>query len=219
LCLLDVKATMVEVQGPFVSNGILRETFPQGFPKEETLGDDLRRLRLAYEAWQDSPAFDLAAHQEWLRFVLTEVLEFEDVLLATGQAIPQSLRVHLAEARAEVAPDLVVTTAPEEDLLGNPSAPQALIPVFFAARGQKLEKPLSSESARTNNREAGDAFNTAGWTDPSARGSSFTQDHAHEANPQTPVLGVLGGIGAAVPDRVVTVQILLRVANAERQIV
>jgi hypothetical protein len=32
--------------------------------------------------------------------------------------------------------------------------------------------------AFTNNREAGDAFNTAGWTDPSARGSSFTVDHA-----------------------------------------
>jgi hypothetical protein len=32
--------------------------------------------------------------------------------------------------------------------------------------------------AFTNNREAGDAFNTAGWTDPSARGSRFTQDHA-----------------------------------------
>jgi hypothetical protein len=32
--------------------------------------------------------------------------------------------------------------------------------------------------AFTNNREAGDAFNSAGWTDPSARGSSFTQDHA-----------------------------------------
>jgi hypothetical protein len=32
--------------------------------------------------------------------------------------------------------------------------------------------------AFTNNREAGDAFNTAGWTDPSARGSSFTRDHA-----------------------------------------
>src|SRR5207249_566035 len=32
--------------------------------------------------------------------------------------------------------------------------------------------------AFTNNREAGDAFHTAGWDDPSARGSSFTQDHA-----------------------------------------
>lgn len=30
--------------------------------------------------------------------------------------------------------------------------------------------------AFTNNREAGDAFHTAGWSDPSARGSSFTRD-------------------------------------------
>ena len=29
----------------------------------------------------------------------------------------------------------------------------------------------------TNNREAGDAFNTLGWDDPSARGSSFTRDY------------------------------------------
>jgi outer membrane receptor protein involved in Fe transport len=32
--------------------------------------------------------------------------------------------------------------------------------------------------AFTNNREAGDAFNTGGLTDGSARGSSFTEDHA-----------------------------------------
>jgi len=32
--------------------------------------------------------------------------------------------------------------------------------------------------AFTDNREASDAFNTAGWTDPSARGSSFTRDYA-----------------------------------------
>jgi hypothetical protein len=32
--------------------------------------------------------------------------------------------------------------------------------------------------AFTGNRESGDAFNTAGWDDPSARGSSFTRDNA-----------------------------------------
>ena len=32
--------------------------------------------------------------------------------------------------------------------------------------------------AFTDNREAGDAFNNLGWTDPSARGSSFTRDNA-----------------------------------------
>jgi hypothetical protein len=32
--------------------------------------------------------------------------------------------------------------------------------------------------AYTNNREAGDAFHAEGWTDPSARGSGFTEDNA-----------------------------------------
>jgi hypothetical protein len=60
---------------------------------------------------------------------------------------------------------------------------------FSAARAEteasvKLNHQLTSRNALmlryafTNNRETGDAFNTAGWTDPSARGSSFTQDQA-----------------------------------------
>lgn len=35
--------------------------------------------------------------------------------------------------------------------------------------------------AFTGNREAGDAFNTAGWYDPTSRGSSFTRDNAMAA--------------------------------------
>ena len=48
----------------------------------------------------------------------------------------------------------------------------------------KLNHQLTSRNslmlryAFTNNREAGDAFNTSGLTDPSARGSSFIQDQA-----------------------------------------
>jgi outer membrane receptor protein involved in Fe transport len=60
---------------------------------------------------------------------------------------------------------------------------------FPAARAEtevsaKINHQLSDRNvlmlryAFTNNREAGDAFNTAGWTDPSARGSGFTRDHA-----------------------------------------
>ena len=47
----------------------------------------------------------------------------------------------------------------------------------------KLNHQLTSRNslmfryAFTNNREAGDTFNTTGLTDPSARGSSFIQDH------------------------------------------
>ena len=39
-------------------------------------------------------------------------------------------------------------------------------------------KSLMLRYAFTHNREAGDAFNTSGWTDPSARGSSFIRDQA-----------------------------------------
>jgi len=41
--------------------------------------------------------------------------------------------------------------------------------------------PRNSDMLRyayTDNRESGDAFNTTGWYDPSARGSSFTEDNA-----------------------------------------
>jgi hypothetical protein len=41
-----------------------------------------------------------------------------------------------------------------------------------------LQHSLMLRYAFTNNREAGDAFNTGGLTDGSARGSSFTEDHA-----------------------------------------
>jgi hypothetical protein len=41
-----------------------------------------------------------------------------------------------------------------------------------------LRNGLMLRYAFTNNREAGDAFHTAGWTDPSARGSGFTKDLA-----------------------------------------
>ncbi len=41
-----------------------------------------------------------------------------------------------------------------------------------------VRNSLMLRYAFTNNREAGDAFNIAGWIDPSARGSSFTRDHA-----------------------------------------
>ena len=61
--------------------------------------------------------------------------------------------------------------------------------LFPAARAEteasaKIDHQLTPRNslmlryAFTNNREAGDAFNTSGLTDPSARGSSFIQDNA-----------------------------------------
>jgi hypothetical protein len=65
--------------------------------------------------------------------------------------------------------------------------------------------------AFTNNREAGEAFNTAGWTDASARGSAFTKDHAVVGslttvfNPQS-----IGDLRFQIADR----QVVLRTNDA-----
>ena len=69
-----------------------------------------------------------------------------------------------------------------------PGAPRVSDDRFPTARAEteasaKLNHQLTPSNslmlryAFTNNREAGDAFHNAGWDDPSARGSSFTQDH------------------------------------------
>src|SRR5262249_28784176 len=63
---------------------------------------------------------------------------------------------------------------------------QSLFPVSRAETeaSAKVNHQLSSRHslmiryALTNNREAGDAFNTGGLADASGRGSSFTEDHA-----------------------------------------
>jgi hypothetical protein len=102
---------LVEVQGPFISSSVLRDTFPQGFPKEETLGDDLRELRIAYEMWQDASPAELSAQNDWIRYVLTNILEFDSSNIAVGQAIPQSLRVRSAEAHGDLIPDLLLSHA------------------------------------------------------------------------------------------------------------
>ena len=56
-------------------------------------------MRLAYEEWRGSldghP--DPAIHLLWVRFVLTELLDYPPELLAEGQALPPDLKAEVAE--------------------------------------------------------------------------------------------------------------------------
>ena len=127
---------LVEVQGPFISTAVLRNVFPQGFPSEDSLLADLNGLRLAYDAWLAAPAFDLAAHDTWVRFVIFAALEFEAVNVLSGQDIPQSVRF-------AISPNLLIAAAPEEDLLGGETSPaQPLFPIFFRGKGEELDALL-----------------------------------------------------------------------------
>ena len=75
--------SLIDVSGPFLAPTVLEEMFPQGLDKIET--PRRRRIRAAYEEWQDAVDDDdpqLAdLHAAWTRIVLEEALEYEDAIL------------------------------------------------------------------------------------------------------------------------------------------
>src|SRR5262249_31749406 len=108
---------LVETSGPFLSMPVLLQAFPQGLDAHDS--DLAAALRLAFEEWEDNQEGarpDPAIHQTWIRWVLTEVLELPKDFLAEGQAIPQGLRVAVAEQAETLTPDIVVQ-APEDNVV------------------------------------------------------------------------------------------------------
>jgi len=101
--------SLVEVSGPFVSPPVLERVFPQGL---DVVGDDVVvKTRRAYEEWSDdrhSPAPELAVHEAWVRFVVTDTLGFTPEVLAEGGAVPESVMWSPAGTTETVRPDLVV---------------------------------------------------------------------------------------------------------------
>lgn len=101
--------SLVPVSGPFLSLPVLLEEFPQGLEPHDA---DLSRLvRQEYENWEDSlekHKGDPVPHQQWIKFVLTQVLELDDRVLAEGQAIPQTLQVEVPEHHELLRPNIVV---------------------------------------------------------------------------------------------------------------
>jgi len=101
--------SLVPVSGPFLSLPVLLEAFPQGLEAHDA--EHARLLRLAYEEWDDSfqkRKVDPAVHEAWIKFVLTKTLEFDESLLAEGQAIPQTLQVEVPEHGELLRPSIVL---------------------------------------------------------------------------------------------------------------
>jgi hypothetical protein len=101
--------SLVPVSGPFLSLPVLMNAFPQGLDAHDT--DHARLLRLAYEEWDDGfqkKSIDPSVHDAWIRFVLTKTLDFDDTLLAEGQAIPQTLHIEVPEHGELLKPDIVL---------------------------------------------------------------------------------------------------------------
>ena len=82
--------SLVETSGPFLSLPVLLRVFPQGLDPRD--GENVFRLREAYEDWLERGPKQPAVHHEWIRYVLTELLEYPTEFLVEGQSESFELR-------------------------------------------------------------------------------------------------------------------------------
>jgi len=123
---------LTEVSGPFLSLPVLLRVFPQGLERHDS--EHFRYLKAAFEEWQDNQrglSPDPAIHEEWVRFVITETLEWgemylEEDLLITGRELPSDLYVRMHENQM-LPPDFALMNP---DGIGMPDTPRILISVL-----------------------------------------------------------------------------------------
>ena len=125
--------SLIEISGPFLSLPILKKVFPQGLDAHDA--DHFRMLRQVHEEWdanQHGYNPDPVIHTQWVKWVLRNTLELEDVLIE-GQEIPQTLKAEIEEPqhRETLRPDMVV--------MGPDEKPRLLVQVY----------PLSQKLGRT----------------------------------------------------------------------
>jgi hypothetical protein len=97
--------SLVEQSGPFLSMPVLLKNFRAGLEAHDP--ERFRTLRMAYEEWEEKWD-DRAIHNAWIKYVLGDLLELTEEVLAEGQAVPQSLAVTMAEHAEILRPDFVV---------------------------------------------------------------------------------------------------------------
>ena len=84
---------------------------------------------------------DRRLHREWVKFVLRELLEFTEEVIAEGQAIQQTLQHEVPEHDEDLRPDLVVVNPP-----GRPDAGKARLLVQIYPASQDLEHPVQGQT-------------------------------------------------------------------------
>ncbi|MGE3726808.1 MAG: DNA methyltransferase [Candidatus Sericytochromatia bacterium] len=144
--------SLLEISGPFLSQKILREAFPQGL---HGLDDSSQRARLRenyaqfsrIEASQTQESQTKASqnqrsHADWIKWVLSELLNSPDDsdLLRQGEQIPEKLRKPPAGQSEWQAPDFVFCN-PTDFPAGQASLPRLLVQIYPLE--QALHKPLS----------------------------------------------------------------------------
>ena len=104
--------SLVESSGPFLAVSVLESVFPQGMATIET--PVRRHVRSAYEEWREAvdEGDELLErlHQEWVRLVLVDLLEFEGSVLANYRDEDPRFSVSSPDGTASFAPDFALTS-------------------------------------------------------------------------------------------------------------
>ena len=109
--------SLIEISGPFLTVSMLEKAFPQGL--EAVATPKRQKLKAAYEEWRE--AVDEGdrllpeLHREWIRLVLTETLEYDDISLIQAADWPGELPIVTSQEHAgRCAPDWIVRSPSDE---------------------------------------------------------------------------------------------------------
>lgn len=128
---------LVEVSGPFLSLPVLARVFPQGLPRDDAVSDQRRRFRVALDGWEGGGAQDPGVHNAFVRFILSDILGWPDVLVKEGQALPPGVEATIAEHGETLRPDLVAV-----EPAGRPKAGRARVLVLVFPPDHELERAI-----------------------------------------------------------------------------
>lgn len=124
---------LVDISGPFLSLGVLAEVFPQGVDAVESeLADTFKQAYAEWQANREQRRPDAAIDSAFVDFVLREVLEYSDELIAAGAEIVDAYATTLPEHRVTLRPDYAIR---------RPGEPPKLLATTYAP-DVTLDKPL-----------------------------------------------------------------------------
>lgn len=129
--------SLVDQSGPFLSVPVLMRAFPQGLDKPDA--ELKREMRLAYDEWLQQ-THDPAIHTAWIRFVLSQLLEYPDDLIAEGQSLPGGLSALIPEQNETLRPDLAIIQTN-----GNPNDGKPHLLIQKYQPNQRLESAVAGK--------------------------------------------------------------------------
>ncbi|WP_300162274.1 type IIL restriction-modification enzyme MmeI [Solidesulfovibrio sp.] len=177
--------SLIEISGPFLTVSMLEKAFPQGLEAVET--PRRQRLRAAYEEWREAVDQEdkllPELHQEWVRLVLTELLEYDHESLIQAIDWPGELpSVSSHEHAGTFNPDWIVRSPadgrprlfiavlpPDTDLEsvqrgdGWPVSLQERMTLLCRAQGVRLGLLTNGERWMLANAPMGSTSSQASW--------------------------------------------------------